>query len=82
MSKFKVGETVRKMFDKLLHDRKISSIDRKNKLYRVKHDDNDSEDMTMAEVRKFWVKREPEQDKSSSKEKKWTKKYYTISEKF
>ena len=30
MSKFKVGETVRKMFDKLWHDGKISSIDEKN----------------------------------------------------
>ena len=30
MSKFKVGETVRKMFDKLWHDGKISSVDTKN----------------------------------------------------
>ena len=29
MSKFKVGEIVRKMFDKLWHDGKISSLDTK-----------------------------------------------------
>ena len=29
MSKFKVGETVRKMFDKLWHDGKIESVDTK-----------------------------------------------------
>ena len=75
MSKFKVGETVRKKFDKLWHDGKISSVDKKNKLYHVKYNDNDSEDMTtMAEVRKFWVKPEPEVDKSSSKKKQRTKK--------
>ena len=65
MSKFKVGETVRKMFDKLWHDGKIESIDTK-KFYRVVYEDNDKEDMTMQEVRKFWVKPEAE-DKSSSK---------------
>ena len=66
MSKFKVGETVRKMFDKLWHDDKIESIDTKNKFYRVVYEDNDKEDMTMQEVRKYWVKPEIE-DKSSSK---------------
>ena len=73
MSKFKVGETVRKIFDKLWNDGKISSIDKKNKLYHVKYEDNDSEDMTMVEVRKYWVKPEPDQDKSSSKKKQRTK---------
>ena len=29
----------------------------------MKYNDNDSEDMTMAEVRKYWVKPEPEEDK-------------------
>ena len=82
MSKFKSGETVRKMFDKLWHDRKISFIDKKNKLYHVKYNNNDSEDYTtMAEVRKYWVKPEPEEDKSSSKKKQLTKKNYTISDK-
>ena len=47
----------------------------------MKYDDNDSEDMTMAEVRKYWVKPEPEEDKSSSKKKQRTKKHYEISEK-
>ena len=74
MSKFKVGETVRKMFDKLWHDGKIESVDTKYKYYRVKYEDNDFEDMTMQEVRKRWVKLEPEEDKSSSKEKQQTKK--------
>ena len=76
MSKFKVGETVRKMFDKLWHDGRIESIDTKNKFYRVVYEDNDKEDMTMQEVRKFWVKPETE-DKSSSKKKQRTKKNYT-----
>ena len=67
MSKFKVREIVRKMFDKLWHDGKISSVDRKNKYYRVKYKDNDFEDMTIQEVRKHWVKPEPDEDKSSSK---------------
>ena len=66
MSKFKVGETVRKMFDKLWHDGKIESIDTKNKFYQVVYDNNDEEDMTMQQVRKHWVKPETE-DKSSSK---------------
>ena len=78
MSKFKVGETVRKMFDKLRHDRKISSVDTKNKLYGVKYKDNDFEDMTRQEVRKRWVKPEPDEDKSSSKKKE--KNCYEITE--
>ena len=57
------------MFDKLWHDGKISSVDTKIKLYRVKYKDNDFEDMTIQEVRKHWVKPEPEEDKSSSKKK-------------
>ena len=36
--------------------------------------------MTMAEVRKFWVKPEKEEDKSSSKKKQRTKKQYPITE--
>ena len=40
------------------------------------YEDNDKEDMTMQEVRKFWVKPETE-DKSSSKKKQRTKKIYT-----
>ena len=36
--------------------------------------------MTMAEVRKYWVKPEPEEDKSSSKKKQRTKKHYEITE--
>ena len=67
MSKFKVGETVRKMFKGLWHDGKIESIDTKNKLYRVVYDDNDKKDMTMQEVRKFWVKPEAEDNSSSKK---------------
>ena len=66
MTKFKVGEIVRKMFDKLWHDGKIESIDTKNKLYQVVYDNKDEEDMTMQQVRKHWVKPETE-DKSSSK---------------
>ena len=66
MSKFQVGENIRKMFDKLWHDGRIESIDTKNKFYRVVYEDHDKEDMTMQEVRKFWVKPEAE-DKSSSK---------------
>ena len=69
MSKFKVEETVRKMFDKLWHDGKISSIDNENKLYCVKYKDNDFEDMMMQKVRKHSVKPEPEEDKSSGKKK-------------
>ena len=80
MSKFKIGETVRKIFDKLLHDGKISSIDTKNKLYCVKYKDNDFEDMTMQHVRKHWVELEPDEDKSSSKKKQRTKKHYEITE--
>ena len=64
------------MFDKLWHDGKISSIDKKNKLYHVKYNNNDSEDMTITEVRKYWVKPKPEEDKSSSKKKQWAKKHY------
>ena len=41
MSKFKVGETVRKMFKGLWHDRKITSIDTKNKFYHVVYEDNE-----------------------------------------
>ena len=66
MSKFKVGQTIRKKFKRLWHDGKISSIKKKNKLHHVKYNDNDS-DMTMAEVRKHWVKKEPEDKNSSSK---------------
>ena len=73
MSKFKVGKTVRKMFKGLWHDGKITSIDTKDKFYHVVYEDNDKEDMTMQEVRKFWVKPETE-DKSSSKKKRRTKK--------
>ena len=80
MSNFKVGETVRKMFDKLRHDGKKSFIDKKNKLYRVKYKDNDSEDMTMQEVRKYLVKPEPDEDKSSSMKKQRTEKQYTTTE--
>ena len=69
MSKFEVGETVRKMFDKLWHDGKIESIDTKNKFYRVVYEDNGEEDMTMQQVRKHWVKPEPDEDKSSIKKK-------------
>ena len=39
----------------------------KNKFYRFVYEDNDKEDMTMQEVRKYWVKPEPDEDKSSSK---------------
>ena len=81
ISKFKVGETVRKMFDKLWHDGKISYVDTKNKLYRVKYENNNFEDMRMQEVRKYWVKPEPDEDKSSSsKKKQLTKKHYEITE--
>ena len=64
------------MFDKLWHDGKIESIDTKNKFYRVMYEDNDKEDMTMQEVRKYWVKPETE-DKSSSKKKQRTKNQYS-----
>ena len=80
MSKFKVGETVRKKFEGLWHDGKIESVDTKNKYYRVVYDDNDEEDMTIQEVRKHWVKPEPDEDKSSSKKKQRTKKQYPITE--
>ena len=78
MSKLKIRETIRKKFKGLWHDRKISSINKKNKLYHVKYNNNDSEDMIMAEVRKYWVKPEPEEDKSSSKKKQRTKEHYKI----
>ena len=80
MSKFKVGETVRRIFNKLWHDGKIESVDTKNKYYREKYEDNDEEDMTMQEVRKYWVKPEPDEDKSSSKKKQRTKRQYTTTD--
>ena len=40
------------------------------------YEDNDKEDMTMQEVRKYWVKTETE-DKSSSKKNSGQKKQYT-----
>ena len=80
MSKFKVGETVRKTFNKLWHDGKILSVDTKNKYYWVKYKDNDFEDMTTQQVRKHWGKPEPEEDKSSSKKKTADKKQYDITE--
>ena len=80
MSKFKVGETVRKKFEGLWHDGKIESIDTKNKFYRVVYEDNDKEDIKMQEVRKYWVKPELDEDKSSSKKKQRTKRQYTTTE--
>ena len=46
----------------------------------MKYKDNDSEDMMMQEVRKYWVKPEPDEDKSSSKKKQRTKKQHTTTE--
>ena len=80
MSKFKVGEIVRNMFDKLWHDGKIESIDTKNKYNRVVYEDYDEEDMMMQEVRKYWVKPEPDEDKSSSEKKQRTKRQYTTTD--
>ena len=80
MSKFKVGETIRKKFKVLWDDRKISSINKKNKLYHVKYDNNNSEDMTMVDIQRYWVKPEPVEDKSSSKKRQQTKINYEISE--
>ena len=51
-------------------------IQKKN--YWVVYDDE--EDMAMQQVRKHWVKPEPEEDKSSSKEKQRTKKQYEITD--
>ena len=53
MSKFKVGEIIVISFKGLWYDRKISSIIKKNKLYHVKYNNIDSEDMTMAEIRRY-----------------------------
>ena len=64
------------MIKGLWHDGKKESIDTKNKFYQVVYEDKDEEDMTMQEVRKFWVKPEAE-DKSSSKKKQRTKKQYS-----
>ena len=50
MSKSKVGETIRKKFKGLWNDRKISFINKKNKLYHVKCNNTDEEDMTIAEI--------------------------------
>ena len=43
------------------------------------YEDNDEEDVTMQQVRKYWVKPETE-DKSSSKEKQRTIKQYTTTD--
>ena len=48
--------------------------------YHVVYEDNDKEDMTMQEVRKYWVKPEPDEDKSSSKKKQQTKRQYTTTD--
>ena len=39
----------------------------RKEMYRVKYKDNDSEDMTMQEVRIYWVKQGLDEDRSSSK---------------
>ena len=67
LSKFEVGETIRKKFkeDGLWHEGCIESINHENKLYHVKYDNNDVEDMTIVEIPKHWVETEPE-DKNSS----------------
>ena len=80
MSKFKVEETIRIFLtDYGMTERYHILIRKKN--YHAKYDNNDVEDMTIAEVRKHWVKPEQEDKNSSSKKQQRTKKSYTISEK-
>ena len=55
--------------DRLWHEGCIESVNKKNTLYYVKYNNGDAEDMTIAEIRKHWVKPDKEEKKSSSKKR-------------
>ena len=78
MAKFEVGETIGKKFkeDGLQYDGWIESINHENKLYSVKYNDGDKEDMTISDIRKYWVEKEKVNKKSSSNKRQRTKKTY------
>lgn len=73
LEKFEIGECIRKKFDGLVYDREIVSINLDTKLYHIKYSDVDKEDMTVSDIRKFWIAKKVDKKKRGSKKQRTTK---------
>ena len=78
MQKIELGENIRKKFrDGLWYNGWVESINLDNKLYNVKYNNGDEEDMTISDIRKYWIEKEKVNKKSSSNKRQRTKKKCT-----
>ena len=67
LEKFEIGECIRKKFEGLVYDGEIVSVNLETKLYHIKYSDGDTEDMTVSDIRKFWIAKEVDKKKRGSK---------------
>ena len=70
LEKFEIGECIRKKFDGLAYDGEIVSINLDTKFYHIKYSDGDEEDMTVSDIRKFWIAKEVDKKKRSNKKRR------------
>ena len=73
LEKFEIGECIRKKFDGLVYDGEIVSVNLETKLYHIKYSDGDEEDMTVSDIRKFWIAKEVNKKKRGSKKRRTAK---------
>ena len=73
LEKFEIGECIRKKFGGIAFDGIIESINYATKFYHIRYSDGDSEDMTVSDVRKYWIPTEEDKKKRSSKKRRTTK---------
>ena len=67
LEKFEIGECIRKKFGGIAFDGINESINYATKFYHIRYSDGDSEDMTVSDVRKYWIPTEENKKKRSSK---------------
>ena len=70
LKKVGIEECIRKKFIGLWYDGEIVSINLNTKFYHIRYTDKDKEDMTVADVRRYWVVKVVNKNKSGRKKDK------------
>ena len=57
----------------MAYDEEIVSINLDTKFYHIKYSDGDEKDMTVSDIRKFWISKEVDKKKRGNKKRQTAK---------
>ena len=72
LEKFEIGKCIRKKFNGMAYDGEIVSLNLDKKFYHIRYTDRDEEDMTVLDVKRFWIAKEVNKKKRGSKKRRIT----------